>query len=117
MPARGRVPGGKAPTAERCGHFPALHRIRRCPLPRVSSETLGHVLSPEEDGFPSAGCLDGVWAGERMPEGERGEAPGDPFHQVLIAVRALCGPGLTAHPEDISGLATETASCGKEGRT
>ncbi|CAI9180093.1 unnamed protein product [Rangifer tarandus platyrhynchus] len=76
-----------------------------------------HVQSEGGRGGLDVDDGNGVWAGERMPEGERGEAPGDPFHQVLIAVRALCGPGLTAHPEDISGLATETASCGKEGRT
>ena len=89
---QGRAPGEKGPAAERCGHLSALHGIGWCPLPRVSSETPGHVLSPEEDGLPSAACLDGVWAGQRLPEGAGGEAPGHPFHQVLIALRTLRGP-------------------------
>ena len=64
-------------------------------------------------GFPSAGCLDGVWAWEKMPEGEGGETQGDTFRQFITTVRTLGCPAVITHPKHISGLATETASCSK----
>ena len=66
---QGRAPGEKGPAAEHCGHLSALHGIGRCPLPRVSSETPGHVLSLEEDGLPSAACLDGCGLGRGCQRG------------------------------------------------
>ena len=64
-------------------------------------------------GFPSAGCLDGVWAWEKMPDGEGGETQGDPFRQFITTVRTLGCPAVITHPKHISGLATKTASCSK----
>ena len=84
---QGRAAGEKGPAAERCGHLSALHGIRQCTLPRVSSETPGHVLSPEEDGLPSAACLDGCGLGR----GCRGGREVRPLETRSIRSSSPCG--------------------------
>ena len=82
VPAAGQGPGpwGKGPNSREALWplpLPQGSGSPLCPGSPLRLWSMSHLL--RWTGFPSAGCLDGVWAGEKMPEGEGGEPQGDPF--------------------------------------